>query len=72
MVVANGSHRRRQTQGLGSLQDKVMSLGDKSGCSRNFGEIMMFLSPIDPFNAGLFLPVRKQFSKKDSAQLQGY
>jgi hypothetical protein len=30
----------------------------------------MFIPPIDPFNAGLFLPVRKQFSKKGSAQLQ--
>ena len=32
----------------------------------------MFTPTKDPFNAGLFLPVRKQFSKGGSTQLQGH
>jgi hypothetical protein len=35
----------------------------KCRCSGHFGEIMMFSPTKDPFNAGLFLPVRKQFPK---------
>ena len=54
-----------------------MSLGDKQGQRANggwhndlkwgsghFGEIMMFPPKKDPLNAGLFLPVRKQLSKR--------
>jgi hypothetical protein len=45
-------------------------LGDKKG---QWAYWRMMFTPIKyPFNAGLFLPVRKQFSKKGSAQLQGH
>ena len=60
-----------------------MSLGDKQGQRANggwhndlkwgsghFGEIMMFPLKKDPLNAGLFLPVRKQFPKRGSVYLQ--
>ena len=47
-----------------------MSLGDKKG---QWASWRMMFPPIkDLFNAGLFLPVRKQFSKRGSAQLQGH
>ena len=47
-----------------------MSLGDKKG---QWASWRMMFPPIkDLFNAGLFLPVRKQFSKRGSAQLQDH
>jgi hypothetical protein len=47
-----------------------MSLVDKKG---QWASWRMMFTPIkEPFNAGLFLPVRKQFSKRGSAQLQDH
>ena len=49
-----------------------MGIGRMIQNSGRCGEIIMSPPIKDPFNAGLFLPVRKQFSKRGSRSASAY